>query len=364
MKEIKIHEAEAGQRMDKFLRRYLPGAGSGFLYRMMRKKNIVLNGKKADGREILKEGDVIRVYFSDETFQKFHRDGARAGETLRSLPVLKQSWILYEDESVLLVNKPAGLLSQKDRKDENSLVEYIRGYLVATGQMTDESSMVYAPGVQNRLDRNTSGLVVSAKTLSAAQVLSEGIRTREVRKYYLALVLGEIPDTRHLEGWLLKDPKINHVQIFSERKDGASRVETILEPLAVSRDEISCTLLRVGLVTGKTHQIRAHLAWDGHPLAGDSKYGEETANRFFRSRYGLRRQFLHSHEMTFPRSTAGRKMPEGIAGKTFFAPLPEDLRSVLDGVGISYDETEERRNESREVLAAREVGQQGACDVK
>ena len=320
MRELMFQE-DAGQRLDKYLQKYLKLAPKSFLYRMLRKKNIVLNGKKADGSEKLKQGDVIRLYLSDETLEKFREED-------RSYPVWPDLEIVYEDRQVLMVNKPAGLLSQKAAPEDVSLNEYLVGYLLAGGQVTRESLAGFTPGVCNRLDRNTSGLVIGAKTLGAAQEIGRLLKERQAGKYYLALVKGTIRRGERIRGWLVKDRKKNQVTVSREPAEGGAPIETAYEPLASNG---AMTLLKVELVTGKTHQIRSHLAGTGHPLAGDGKYGDATFNRYFRERYRLNSQFLHSWKIEFPAMDAPF---DALSRRTVTAEPPELFRKILQAEGL------------------------------
>ncbi len=320
MRELMFQE-DAGQRLDKYLQKYLKLAPKSFLYRMLRKKNIVLNGKKADGSEKLKQGDVIRLYLSDETLEKFREED-------RSYPVWPDLEIVYEDRQVLMVNKPAGMLSQKAAPEDVSLNEYLVGYLLAGGQVTRESLAGFTPGVCNRLDRNTSGLVIGAKTLGAAQEMGRLLKERQAGKYYLALVMGTIRRSERIRGWLVKDRKKNQVTVSREPAEGGAPIETAYEPLASNG---TMTLLKVELVTGKTHQIRSHLAGTGHPLAGDGKYGDATFNRYFRERYRLNSQFLHSWKIEFPAMDAPF---DALSRRTVTAEPPELFRKILQAEGL------------------------------
>ena len=322
MRELMFQE-DAGQRLDKYLQKYLKLAPKSFLYRMLRKKNIVLNGKKADGSEKLKQGDVIRLYLSDETLEKFREED-------RSYPVWPDREIVYEDRQVRMVNKPAGMLAQKAAPEDVSLNEYLVGYLLAGGQVTRESLAGFTPGVCNRLDRNTSGLVIGAKTLGAAQEMGRLLKERQAGKYYLALVMGTIRRSERIRGWLVKDRKKNQVTVSREPAEGGAPIETAYEPLASNG---TMTLLKVELVTGKTHQIRSHLAGTGHPLAGDAKYGDAAFNRYFRERYRLNSQFLHSWKIEFPAMDAPF---DALSRRTVTAEPPELFRKILQAEGLEY----------------------------
>ena len=323
MREL-IFQEDAGQRLDKYLQKYLNLAPKSFLYKMLRKKNIVLNGKKAEGSEKLKNGDVIRLYLSEETLEKFHE--SRKADQYPRWPGLE---IVYEDRQLLLVNKPAGMLSQKADPEDVSLNEYLIGYLLESGQMAPESLAGFTPGVCNRLDRNTSGLVIGAKTLAAAQEIGRLLKERRAGKYYLALVKGRVTRKERIRGWLTKDETKNQARISREPLENGAPIETAYEPLAAKKD---MTLLKVELVTGKTHQIRSHLAGIGHPLAGDRKYGDAAFNRYFRENYGLNSQFLHSWQIEFP---VMEPPLESVSQRTITAKPPKLFQKILQAEKLS-----------------------------
>ena len=312
MKEITIAARDAGQRLDKYLRKYLPAAGSGFLYKMLRKKNITWNGKKAEGNELLQAGDVIRIFFSDETFAKMRGEVEtseqhgkndtpnasvkitvninRRQKAQEAFEKWKQIEIVYEDEDLLFVNKPAGMLCQGDEKDDLSLNDWILGYCMQK-QETDKDLMQVS--VCNRLDRNTSGLVLCGKTYAGSRFLSDQIKAHGFRKLYRALAEGEVTGVGALRGYWSKDAARNIVRITAQpvsRHDPV--VETNYRALSY-RKEDNISVLEVELITGKSHQIRAHMASIGHPLAGDLKYGGHPYQ-------GSRMQFLHAYAIQFP----------------------------------------------------------------
>lgn len=390
MKEIIIDNRESGQRFDKYLKKYLSQAGSGFIYKMLRKKNITLNGRKASGKELLSEGDSVKMFFSDDTFEKFtayvpERKNACSGQrnslsvskapvgenktavtgmsvtgknaVIHGTPVndnndvLTESRInrcnaagkktagmeltigntngkkivicagcrveiLYEDDNVIFMNKPAGLLSQGNGKGGVSLVDILSSYLAHTDERYGIPSG-FRPGICNRLDRNTSGVVAAGKTVRGLQELSESIRTKTVRKIYACVVEGQVDESKRLKGYLTKDTSKNTVSLSDVKSEGASYVETIYRPVKTNG---FVTLLEVELVTGKSHQIRAHMANEGHPVVGDVKYGSKI-------RTSCGHQLLHAHKMVF--ADTGR-IPDAVAGLVVEAEIPAHYNKYFD----------------------------------
>lgn len=319
MREIVIEKNEAGQRLDKFLAKYMNEASKSFFYKMMRKKNITLNGKKCEGNEKLAEGDVVKLFLADDTIEKF--------SSVQVQEVKKVDLdILYEDDEIILVNKPAGMLSQKAKETDESLVEYLIDYLLGSGKLTESGLRAFRPSVCNRLDRNTSGLVVAGKTLPGLQIMAAVFKDRSIHKYYQCVVKGVIKEKQLITGFITKDEKTNQVKIWREEQPDSAPIMTEYEPLAtVFRDGFSCTLLKVTLITGRTHQIRAHLASIGHPIVGDPKYGDKLINQTAQKKYRIRSQMLHSWQVVFP------QLPEPLvylSGKSFLAPLPAEFSRI------------------------------------
>lgn len=326
MKEIRIGENESGQRLDKFLLKYMSRAPKSFIYKMLRKKNITLNGKKAQGNEQLRQGDAVKLFLSDDTIGKFS-ETRTAGYAETELD------ILYEDKHTIFINKPAGMLSQKAAAEDVSLVEHLIAYLLKTGQISEEALATFRPSVCNRLDRNTSGIVAAGKSLAALQQLSAMFRERSLKKYYLCLVHGRVTEARRISGFLSKDERTNRVRVQragerrSPQKDEA-RIETEYRPL---RSGDGVTLLEVHLITGKTHQIRAHLAAEGHPIIGDYKYGMRSVNDSFKREYGLSTQLLHSCRLCFPECTGALSE---LSGREITAPVPDLFRRICREKGV------------------------------
>lgn len=331
MKNFIIEKNEAGQRFDKYLAKLLKKAPKSFLYKMLRKKNITLNGKKAAGNEILKCGDEVKLFLSEETFEKFSKSEA---VSLARFPLD----ILYEDDNVLLINKPAGMLSQPCESGQPSLVEYVTGYLLDQGSIAKSSLSTFHPGVCNRLDRNTSGIVAAGKSLIGLQELSKMFHDRTIHKDYLCLAAGEIKKRNFIKGYLHKDTKCNKVIVYEKKVQDSQPIETYYTPLGSSGSE---TLLLVRLVTGRTHQIRAHLASIGHPVVGDTKYGDKDVNRYFRERFCLEHQLLHGYRLTFPEVSGPLAC---LSGTVHTAPVPALFHKIIKKQQLeeSYYENLER----------------------
>ncbi|MBQ7371941.1 MAG: RluA family pseudouridine synthase [Blautia sp.] len=315
MKQYQITQNEANQRLDKYLAKLLKEAPKSFLYKMLRKKNITLNGKKAAGGELLKPGDEIKLFLSEETFAKFQ------GSSRASYAVVPLD-ILYEDSHILLINKPVGMLSQPADNSTPSLVEYLTGYLLESGKITEAELATFHPSVCNRLDRNTSGIIAAGKSLAGLQELSALFHDRTIHKDYLCLVHGEVKEEKKIKGYLQKDTKCNKVRVMSEFQEGASPIETRYTPL---RTNGTITLLQVRLITGRAHQIRAHLASIGYPILGDGKYGSEQVNGRYRETFHLKHQLLHAWCLEFPKLEGALS---GLSEQVFLAEPPETFLKI------------------------------------
>lgn len=329
-----VQENEAGQRLDKLLLKILNKAPKSFIYKMLRKKNIVLNGKKAEGSERLEYNDEIKLFLSDDTINKFMGD---IYNTDLELNVASDLDIIYEDSHILVINKPLGLLSQKAHKDDISMVEHVISYMLRTKQITNEQMISFKPSICNRLDRNTSGILIAGKSLLGLQEMAKLLKSRSLGKYYLTIVKGRILDKKTIEGYLNKDDNKNLVSISNIEIPNSDYICTEYEPVKYSivKNDNGAkgdyTLLKVKLVTGRSHQIRGHLASIGHPIIGDYKYGEQKTNHYFKSNYGLSHQLLHSYSMEFPKVSGELSY---LSGQEFVAILPtifENIRKDLFG---------------------------------
>ncbi len=356
MRKIIISEDMAGQRLNKFLGKYLDDAPQSFLYKMLRKKNIKWNDRKANGNEILSVGDTVTIYMADETIEKFRKDGmvpqllatgkkpqnnhiegVKSGNNSLSNP-LKDVAILYEDADIMILNKPAGVLSQKAQPKDYSLNEQIVDYYRAK----HKEEALFTPSVCNRLDRNTSGIILAGMSLKGSRMLSRMLKERTVDKYYITIVCGKVQETSVIKGFLAKK---NHNQVViyktieEAKQAGVQRpayIETKYEPLAYGGFmHMEFTLLKVELITGKTHQIRAHLCSEGYPIIGDGKYGNKSVNDRLRREFGLKHQLLHAYKMRFPDQKIEPELSNMLAGKVFYAELPEKFRDIKEQLFVT-----------------------------
>lgn len=315
MRELNITSREEGQRLDKILSKYLNKAPKSFVYKMLRKKNIKLNGKKATGNEKLVSGDQICIYLAEDTIDKF-REEVKVGKQKIELQVL------YEDENVLMVNKPWGVLSQKSKPEDISINDQIVPYALKKGLITKDQLQMVKPSICNRLDRNTTGIIICGISMEGLQTMAEMLKHRDMEKYYLCIVKGRLEGSQKINAYLKKDEKTNKVKVINREIPGASHIETAYAPL-LTNDEF--TLLKVRLITGKTHQIRAHLASIGHPLIGDFKYGDKKVNQEMKQHFGLKDQLLHCEEIVFPKEMKGCK---NLRSKSIQAPLPQRFETI------------------------------------
>lgn len=344
MQKVTIQPGQAGQRFDKFLGRHLCGTGMSFIYKMLRKKNITLNGKKSDGKELLKAGDEVSFFFSDETYEKFtHVDSASQSNQILKINTYTEAYnklkgieILYEDNDVLFLNKPSGILSQKASDADISANEWMIGYLLNKSEITEDSLAGFKPSVCNRLDRNTSGILLCGKSLVGSRELNRLIKEHEVRKFYQLFVKGNLDKEEILEGFLTKNEKRNKVTLSAKETEGSTYIKTSYKPISHSGlhgdlQGKKITFLEVELFTGKTHQIRAHLSSIGHPLVGDYKYGDAAFNAYFKDKYGVKSQLLHAVRMEFPEKC--ETLPN-LSGKVLKSPLPGEFERILKGENI------------------------------
>lgn len=325
MQQIEIKENEAGQRLDKFLHKFMPLAPASFFYKMLRRKNITLNGKKAEGNEKLIVGDKLSFYLSEETIQNFMNKEAASDEYEKAFCRLKGIKIVYEDEHVLFMNKPAGILSQKASPLDLSLNEWMIGYLLAEKILDVKALSTFKPSICNRLDRNTMGLVIGAKTLAGSQKINHLIKSRSIKKFYRMLVKGEVRKEETLEGFLIKDEVSNKVRLAANgNEDKSAYIKTRYYPVQVFSDK---TLVEAELITGKTHQIRIHMASTGHPLLGDYKYGDRQWNDKYKRQFHVNSQLLYASCLEFPELESPF---ERLSGQKIEIAAPEIFDQILN----------------------------------
>jgi 23S rRNA pseudouridine955/2504/2580 synthase len=305
VRELKITKNDSGQRLDKFITKTLDLPMS-LLYKSIRLKKIKVNRKRADAGMILSEGDTVQCFLADSFFEKEKDFSA----LYRIEPKIS---VVYEDENIILVNKRPGVSVHEDEHSENNtLITHILAYLARKGEYEPEKEQSFTPALCNRIDRNTGGIVIAAKNAEALRVMNEKIKEREIDKFYLAAVHG-IPEKKSdtLKGYLLKDEKTNTVKVFI--KNPPKNAKSIITKYTVIAKNGDSALLEVELLTGRTHQIRAHMASIGHPLLGDGKYGINKAER----KKGYKYQALYSYRLRFNFTPDKKSALDYLNGKEF-----------------------------------------------
>lgn len=315
MREFIINESENGLTLEKYAFKVLKTAPMSFVYKLFRKKDIKVNGHHQDKKYRLSTNDVVAIYINEQQFEEFLKEKELTPNTKI------KDWIIYEDDNVLFVNKPKGLLVQKSSPHDESLDQYVIEYLMATNQYDPNKEKGFVPGPAHRLDRNTSGLVVFGKNHNALTLLFDLFKNHDlINKHYLALVVGQVEKEKDtIDAPLLKDEETNTVRVAKNGKTA----KTVYK-LVKKYDEYS--LLDITLLTGRTHQIRVHMAYIKHPIVGDSKYGDFEANRLFKQKYGLSSQFLHAYKMGFGDLPAPLN---NLSRKEFVAEPREDIADIL-----------------------------------
>lgn len=328
MRELTVSEKDAGQRLNKYLMKYLKEAPSSFIYKMLRKKNITLNKVRAQGDEILSAGDQVHLFLSEDTIEKFRGGRSEQIQISSSRPSwARRLYVPFENEDILVVDKPAGVLSQKAKAEDYSINEAVLDRLTEQGVVTEDTLSTFTPSVMNRLDRNTSGLVCYGITHIGSTKLAAALKEKTIDKYYTTIVSGCILRPMQSRAYISKDSERNISTVSAAKSDDAKLIETVFTPVGYSVDR-QFTLLSVKLLTGRSHQIRAQLKWLGYPMVGDKKYGVETLNREVASACGVQSQLLHAGKMVFP---------EGLFTEdalTVCSPLPEAFHKVMKYLSI------------------------------
>ena len=288
MKEFQIKKNDAGQRLDKFLTKAVKGLPMSLMYKYIRTKKIKVNRARTEQKYVLQEGDIVQLFIKDEFFDSPEKDNSALANITPKLT------IVYEDDNIILCNKrPGVLVHEDDEAKDNTLIMHIKAYLYQKGEYDPENEQSFAPALCNRIDRNTGGIVIGAKNAEALRVMNEKIKNDEISKFYYCVVHGKMPkksDT--LTGFLLKDSDKNQVKIFEKQVKGS---KNIITKYKVVSEKNGMSLLEIELVTGRTHQIRAHMSYIGHPLLGDGKYG---INKDDRAK-GYKYQALYAYRLRF-----------------------------------------------------------------
>ena len=315
---ITVKNNDAGQRLDKFLSKTYRLLPMPLMYKAIRKKDIRLNGKRCDIADRVQEGDVISVFLPDDVLQT-------APPTYEFLHASRQLDIVYEDDNLLLLNKKAGLLVHPDDQEfSDTLIFRVQRYLYEKGEYDPAAENSFAPALVNRIDRNTCGIVIAAKNAVSLRILNDKLKAREIDKYYLCIVHGVMPKPEDtLEGTLVKDEKNNKVTVSTAPQEGGRTIRTRYKVL---EEKNGLSLLEIHLLTGRTHQIRAHLASIGHPLLGDGKYGSNRLNKGT----GFDKQSLCSYKLQFSFRTSAEEL-DYLNGKEFVLPDVWFVRQFREG---------------------------------
>lgn len=325
MVNITITTNEDRQRLDRFLKKYLCNASLSMIYRMVR-KDIKVNGRRVKEDTMLVEGDVVSIYLSEEDISDLSRKKRRA-------KAKRQFTVCYEDENIIVVNKPFGLLVHGDSTEKkDTLANQVVDYLIEQGAYSPRTERTFTPSPVHRLDRNTTGLVLFGKNSQALRSFSAMFKEDErVKKFYYTIVFGELGEPLHLKGKLHKDEEKNKSSVLPATSPKGKYIETLVRPIFAAN---RYTLVEVELVTGRSHQIRAHLQSAGFPLIGDKKYGKATLNDALPKNMDLSTQLLHAGRLEICDAPAALSY---LNGKIIKAPLPgtwQEIKTELFGKEI------------------------------
>lgn len=306
-----VKKEESGQTLEKYVRKILSQAPLSFIYKLFRKKDVKINGHWEDLKYVINEGEEVKIFVTKEQLEEF-----KSQKESKALDDIS-SWIIYEDDNILLINKPRGVLVQKGNSNDDALDEMVLSYLKYDANLLQ----AYKPAPAHRLDRNTAGIVVFGKNIQSLRALADALNDKnQVSKRYLTLVKGEVEKDGEINVPLEKNSKNGRVYVNENGKPSLTRYKVVKRLNGYS-------LLEVELLTGRTHQIRVHMAYINHPVVGDAKYGDFQLNKEIEEKYGFKNQFLVAYQICFNHLDNNLKY---LSGKRFEIPLPEDLNNLLN----------------------------------
>ena len=318
MQRFVVSDSESGQTLEKYIRKVLKDAPLSFIYKLFRKKDVKVNGHWQKEKYVISEGEEVSVYITDSQLEEFIKKNKE--HELVNI----SSWIVYEDKNILIINKPRGVIVQKDDGNSIPLDEMVISYLINKGEYDPIKDLGYTPAPSHRLDRNTAGLVVFGKNISTLRYLSKIMQDKTlIEKKYLALVVGEVDGEGEINSSLEKNSKTGRVRVSENGKPALTKYKSVKVLDGFS-------LLEVTLLTGRTHQIRVHLSSINHPVVGDSKYGDYQVNKEIESKYGFKNQFLVSYMLKFNKLDEPLKY---LSGKSFKIDLPKEMNDLLLKLG-------------------------------
>ena len=317
--KIEIGPNEARQRLDKFLRKLLKDVPLSAIFKALRKKDIRVNGKKQNEKYFLEEGDIVEIKYIQSK---------KEDKTKKFMKVdPKRMKVCFEDENIVVVEKWPGILVHSDTSDnkEATLTDYVLCYLNDKGDYVPENEVTFTPAACNRLDRNTSGMIMFGKTFEGVKCVNEAIREDEVKKYYYTLAKGKVKSGLY-EGYIVKNPDTNISTVYDKEVKNSKKISMDVKVVETNG---AYSFLEINLITGRSHQIRAHLSHIGNPIIGDNKYGDKKLNSFFESKYGLNYQYLYAYKLNF-RKIKGKL--EYLDNKTIAVALPPLFKKIKQDV--------------------------------